>query len=104
MSKMLLGIMGSVAQFERSMILERQREGIAKAKEAGAYKGRKSAFDATTSKVIRERVATGEAIAVIAREFAVTRPTIYRVLGRHQLTALPKRQSGSSLTIQERNN
>lgn len=80
MSKMLLGIMGSVAQFERSMILERQREGIAKAKQAGAYKGRKAVFDAETVQVIRDRVAAGEKIAAVAREFNVTRPTIYRAV------------------------
>jgi len=80
MSKMLLGIMGSVAQFERAMILERQREGIAKAKQAGAYKGRKAVFDAATVKAIRERVAAGEQVAALAREFGVTRPTIYRAL------------------------
>jgi DNA invertase Pin-like site-specific DNA recombinase len=82
MSKMLLGIMGSVAQFERSMILERQREGVAKARAAGVYKGRKPAFDAEAAQVIRGRVAGGEKIAAVAREYGVTRPTIYRLLGQ----------------------
>lgn len=80
MSKMLLGIMGSVAQFERSMILERQREGVAKAKEAGVYKGRKAKFDAATASVIRTRVTAGEQISALAREYGVTRPTLYRVI------------------------
>jgi DNA invertase Pin-like site-specific DNA recombinase len=82
MSKMLLGIMGSVAQFERSMILERQREGVAKAKAAGVYKGRKRAFDAAAAQVIQGRVAGGEKIAAVAREYGVTRPTIYRLLAQ----------------------
>jgi len=82
MSKMMLGIMGSVAQFERSMILERQREGIAKAKETGAYKGRKSKFDTAAVEIIRGRLAAGEKIAGVAREFGVTRPTIYRLLAQ----------------------
>ena len=81
-SKLMLTIMGGVAEFERSMIRERQREGIAKAKEAGAYKGRKSAFDPTSIKVVQGRVGAGEAIAVVAREYGVTRPTIYRLLGK----------------------
>lgn len=82
MSKMLLGIMGSVAQFERSMILERQREGIAKAKEAGVYLGRKPKFDAVAVAVIKGRVEAGEQIAAVAREYGVTRPTIYRVIAQ----------------------
>lgn len=40
-NKLLLGLLGSVAQFERELLLERQREGIAQAKARGAYKGRK---------------------------------------------------------------
>ena len=45
MQELMLSLLGSVAQFERSMIRERQREGIAKAKEAGKYKGRTKAAD-----------------------------------------------------------
>ena len=44
MNTLLLSMLGAVAEFERSMILERQREGIALAKAAGKYKGRKAAL------------------------------------------------------------
>jgi DNA invertase Pin-like site-specific DNA recombinase len=44
MSQLLLSIMGAVADFERSLILERQREGIAIAKNKGVYKERQEAF------------------------------------------------------------
>ena len=41
MNKLLLGIMGAISEFERELILERQKEGIEAAKPRGAYKGRK---------------------------------------------------------------
>lgn len=81
MAKMMLGIMGSVAQFERSMILERQREGIALAKAEGKYKGRKAKFDAVTAAAIKARMAAHENVSAIAREFGCSRPTLYRLIG-----------------------
>jgi DNA invertase Pin-like site-specific DNA recombinase len=80
-SKLMLTIMGGVAEFERSMIRERQREGIAIAKANGVYKGRARSLDAAQVKVIRERVDAGENVSAIAREFGVSRPTLYRALG-----------------------
>jgi DNA invertase Pin-like site-specific DNA recombinase len=80
MSKLMLTIMGGVAEFERAMIRERQREGIAKAKEAGKYQGRKSTMTAAQVQSIRERVAAGENKSALAREFKVTRQTIYNVM------------------------
>lgn len=80
MSRLMLTVMGGVAEFERAMILERQREGIAKAKQAGKYRGRKSTMTATQLQTIRERVAAGANKAALAREFGVTRQTIYNVL------------------------
>jgi DNA invertase Pin-like site-specific DNA recombinase len=80
MAKMLLGIMGAVAQFERSLIHERQLEGIAKAKHAGLYKGRKSTFTASQLTAIRDRVAAGEKKSKLASEFRVSRQTIYNLL------------------------
>src|ERR1039458_390348 len=60
MSKLMLTIMGGVAEFERAMIRERQLEGIAKAKQAGKYTGRKSTMNETQLQAIRDRVAAGE--------------------------------------------
>ena len=79
-SKLMLTVMGGVAEFERAMIRERQREGIAKAKEAGKYRGRKSTMTAAQLQTIRERAAAGANKAALAREFGVTRQTIYNVL------------------------
>lgn len=80
MSKLMLTIMGGVAEFERAMIRERQREGIAKAKQAGKYQGRKSAMTAAQLQSIRDRVAAGENKSALAREFKVTRQTIYNLI------------------------
>jgi len=81
MAKLQLQMLGAFAEFERSLIRERQREGIAIAKAAGVYKGRARKFDAATAEAIRGRVNAGENLSAIAREFGVSRPTIYRALG-----------------------
>lgn len=79
MSKLMLTIMGGVAEFERAMIRERQLEGIAKAKQAGKYKGRQSKMTASQVQAIRDRAAAGANKSALAREFKVTRHTIYNV-------------------------
>ena len=80
MSKLMLGIMGSVSEFERAMIRERQLEGIAKAKQSGKYRGRQSTMTTAQVQAIRDRVAAGCNKAALAREFGVTRQTIYNLL------------------------
>jgi DNA invertase Pin-like site-specific DNA recombinase len=80
MSKLMLTIMGGVAEFERAMIKERQLEGIAKAKQAGKYRGRQSTMTAAQVRAIRDRAAAGEKKAALAREFGVTRQTIYNLI------------------------
>lgn len=80
MSRLMLTIMGGVAEFERAMIRERQLEGIAKAKQAGKYRGRQSTMTPTQLQAIRDRAKAGEKKAALAREFGVTRQTIYNVL------------------------
>lgn len=76
----MLSILGSFAEFERAIIRERQAEGIALAKKAGKYKGRKRALTTAQVDDARERIAAGESKASIARSFGVTRPTLYRAL------------------------
>jgi DNA invertase Pin-like site-specific DNA recombinase len=80
MSNLLLGIMGSFAEFERALIRERQREGIALAKQAGVYKGRKPALDDIKLKDLKHRLASGEKKAAIARDFGISRETLYSYL------------------------
>jgi DNA invertase Pin-like site-specific DNA recombinase len=80
MANLMLSVLGAVAQFERDLIKERQREGIALAKQRGAYTGRKKALAAENIAELRHRVATGEKKARIAREFGISRETLYQYL------------------------
>ena len=77
MNTLLLSMLGAVAEFERSMILERQREGIAIAKAAGKYKGRKASLSQTQARELRERLAKGESVTALATEYGVSRQTVY---------------------------
>lgn len=80
MSTLLLNLLGAVAEFERSLIRERQREGIAAAKVRGVYRGRKPSLDPAQVEEIRRRAAAGERKAALAREFGVSRDTVYAAL------------------------
>ena len=73
--KLMLNVIGSVAQFEWGMMLERQREGIAKAAAAGKYKGKKRAF---SDKRLQELQAEGLNVAEIAKHLGVTRQAVYK--------------------------
>ncbi len=80
MSKLLLSVMGAFAEFERSLIKERQREGIALAKKAGVYKGRKPALTRERARELARRARTGEKRSALAREFGISRETLYQYL------------------------
>lgn len=84
MSMLMLNIMGSVVQFEREMIKERQREGIVKARAEGKYKGRAAALDAKQVTELKERAAKGENKAALARDFKITRTTLYKYLDQKE--------------------
>jgi DNA invertase Pin-like site-specific DNA recombinase len=77
--KLMLTVFGGVAQFEREMMLERQREGIAKAKAEGKYKGRAPTARAQADR-IRELKAQGLGATAIARELNVGVSSVYRAL------------------------
>jgi DNA invertase Pin-like site-specific DNA recombinase len=77
----LLSLLGAVAEFERSLIKERQREGIALAKKAGAYKGRKPSLTPVQIAEIRKRVKAGEQKTGLANEYRISRQTLYTALG-----------------------
>ncbi|WP_039827568.1 recombinase family protein [Nocardia testacea] len=80
MANLLLSVMGAFAEFERALILERQREGIAAAKVRGAYTGRAPALATEQITQLRDRAAAGESKSVLAAEFGVTRQTVYNYL------------------------
>lgn len=77
--KLTLMVLGAVAQFEREMMLERQREGIAKAKAEGRYKGRKPIDDERRGKVLRMD-AEGTTRSRIAEDLGLGMATVYRIL------------------------
>lgn len=79
MSHLLLSVMGAFAQFERDLIRERQREGIALAKlREGAYPGRKHSLTTAQAKELKERVGAGESRTALAKKFGISRQTLYR--------------------------
>ena len=79
---LLLSLIGAVAEFERALMLERQREGIAIAKAAGRYKGRRRVLGPAQADELRRRVAAGERKSVIARDLGISRDTVYCYLQR----------------------
>lgn len=83
MNQLMLTLLGAFAEFERSMIRERQREGIVIAKaKGGKYKGRKPTLDASQVIVLQEKVAAGASKAAVARDFGISRQTLYEYLKR----------------------
>ena len=80
MQTLMFQMLGAFAQFERALIKERQREGIAIAKSEGRHLGRAKALKPEQEQAIRKRAATGESKLALAREFGISRQTLYRVL------------------------
>lgn len=82
MNNLLLTLLGAVAQFERAMIHERQREGIAIAKARGIYTGRKQQLTPQQVDELTVRVGHGEQKAQIARDLGISRNTLYNYIER----------------------
>jgi DNA invertase Pin-like site-specific DNA recombinase len=83
--RLLLNLVGSVAQFEREIMLERQREGVAKAKTEGKYKGRAPTARAKSEEVIAEFKAN-QRPTDIAKSVGIGRASVYRILNDAGLT------------------
>ena len=79
-AKLMLGLLGSVAEFERAIIRERQAEGIAKAKARGVYKGRAKVLNEEQIMQAREWVSEGVPKTEVARRFGIGRTTLYKYL------------------------
>jgi DNA invertase Pin-like site-specific DNA recombinase len=80
LANLMLSVMGAFAEFERALIGERQREGIALAKKRGAYRGRKKALSSEQAAELAGRAAAGEPKATLARDFGISRETVYQYL------------------------
>ncbi len=76
--KLLLGMLGAVAEFERALMKERQREGITLAKARGAYGGRKPTLSPEQVADLRQRIGMGIPKAKVARDFKISRETVYQ--------------------------
>lgn len=78
MSNLMFNILGSFAEFERELMLERQREGIAKAKEQGKYKGRTKSVDADAIRNAMRK--EGASFRKVAKELGVSLSTVQRAM------------------------
>lgn len=85
--KLMLTMIGAISEFERELILERQREGIAIAKKEGKYKGRRKircsdfkSFDRLYDKYMRREISK----AGMARELKISRPTVDRMIAEYK--------------------
>ena len=77
---LMLGILGSIAQFERTLIRERQAQGIARAKERGVYMGRSKSLGPEEVKTLQNLVSLGVPKSEIGRRLGISRATVYRYL------------------------
>ena len=80
MANLMLSVMGAFAEFERALIRERQREGIALAKQRGAYRGRKKSLSEPQIVELKRRITEGEQKAAVARDYGISRETLYQYL------------------------
>lgn len=80
MATLMLSVMGAVAEFERALILERQRDGIVLAKQKGVYRGSRRRLSQDRVTELYRRAFAGESKAVLTREFGISRQTLYRYL------------------------
>ena len=78
--RLMLNMLGAVAEFERSMMLERQKEGVAKAKAEGKYKGRAPTARAKGDEV-RQMLSEGVGASEVARRLGIGRASVYRIIG-----------------------
>lgn len=83
MSKLILSTLGAFAEFERAIIKERQKEGIEIAKKEGKYLGRSPSLNEEQIVELKRKATEGVAIAKLARAFNISRPSVYKYLGKY---------------------
>jgi putative DNA-invertase from lambdoid prophage Rac len=76
--KMTMQVLNAVAEFERDLLIERTNSGIQRAKAEGKHLGRKHSLSADERQQIQRRLAQGETVSALAREYQTTRQTIIR--------------------------
>jgi putative DNA-invertase from lambdoid prophage Rac len=90
---LMIKVLAAVADFERELIIERTRAGQERARAAGTHMGRPAKTDEAQRQVIRSRLASGETVTAVARDFKISRATVIAVRGDEP----EKKPSGSSL-------
>lgn len=86
MANLMLSVMGAFAEFERALIRERQREGIALAQQRGVYKGRKKTLSPERAAELVKRAGSGVPKVTLARDYGISRETVYQYLRHSKLT------------------
>jgi DNA invertase Pin-like site-specific DNA recombinase len=90
--RLMLNVLGSVAQFEREIMLERQREGIAKAQREGKYKGKPAYAVAKTSQIL-ELKALNLKVPQIAQQLGLAESTVFRILATEKAKLTIKQEA-----------
>ncbi|WP_457550078.1 recombinase family protein [Bacillus mobilis] len=85
-ANLMLSVMGAFAEFERSLIRERQREGIALAKQRGADHGRKKTLTPEPAAELVQRAASGVPKSALASDYGISRETVYQHLRQAKLS------------------
>ncbi len=101
-SKLMHHLMGVFSDFERSLIKERQKEGIARAREMGKQIGRKRALNEKQIEEIKLRLAGGESKSALAKEFGVARQTLYSVIQNELKNRFAKVKPIAMMEMRER--
>jgi DNA invertase Pin-like site-specific DNA recombinase len=86
MNTLMMQLLGAVSQFERALIKERQREGIAAARARGRRLGRRSSLDLRQQNEVISRADRGERVADLAIEYTVSRQTLYSLIKKQSAT------------------
>ena len=80
LAHLMLAVMGAFAEFERALLRERQQEGIDLARQRGAYRGRQRSLSSAQVAELRRRLEAGEKKAPVARDYGISRETLYQYL------------------------
>jgi putative DNA-invertase from lambdoid prophage Rac len=84
--KVAMGVITVLAEFERDLLIERTHAGLKRVRESGKTLGRPTALSAEEQACVRQRIANGESLSALAREYKTTRQTIMRVRDRGKTT------------------
>jgi DNA invertase Pin-like site-specific DNA recombinase len=93
--KLMVNLLGSIAEFERELMLERQREGIAKAKAEGKYAGRQPTARRKAGDVLRLR-AEGKSANDIKKALGISRASVFRILAENDMFRVVEHVGGGA--------